>query len=197
MGIPIRFRVSGSREVQRALTQSVPKEVRKAARQGVDEAGKIVLAAEKTALTAKRTGSLRKALGRKTVARKQGDGYTAVIGPRRDPTPRRIQRSEQEVAAGKRKKALKGGRFKRTVKFKGRTILVNPANYAHLVEGGRGPVVRKNKKVLSDGGTFYGKAVKSVPARPFRAPAWSGSKAEVERAIESRVSAAVAAVRGR
>lgn len=197
MGIPIRFRVSGSREVQRALTQSVPKEVRKAARQGVDEAGKIVLAAEKTALTAKRTGSLRKALGRKTVARKQGDGYTAVIGPRRDPTPKRIQRSEQEVAAGKRKKALKGGRFKRTVKFKGRTILVNPANYAHLVEGGRGPVVRKNKKVLSDGGTFYGKAVKSVPARPFRAPAWSRSKAAVEREIESRVSEAVAAVRGR
>ncbi len=196
MGIPIRFRVSGSREVQRALTQSVPKEVRKAARQGVDEAGKIVLAAEKTALTAKRTGSLRKALGRKTVARKQGDGYTAVIGPRRDPTPKRIQRSEQEVAAGKRKKALKGGRFKRSVKFKGRTILVNPANYAHLVEGGRGPV-RKNKKVLSDGGTFYGKAVKSVPARQFRAPAWSRSKAAVERAIESRVSAAVAAVRGR
>jgi hypothetical protein len=192
VGVPVKTTVKGAWEVRRALARQVPKEVRKATRAAVDEAGKIVLAAEKTALTARRTGALKKSLGRKTVARKSGDGYTAVIGPRRDPSLKRIERSEQEVAAGKRKKALKGGRFKRAVKFKKRTILVNPANYAHLVEFGRKAVRAKSKKVLSDGGTFYGKSVDRADARPFRAPALRRSTAAIERALQKRTQAAVA-----
>lgn len=196
MGIAVKTTVVGGREVKRALARLVPKEVRQATRKAMDDAGKLVIAAEKTTLTARRTGALKKSLGRKTVARKTGDGYTAVIGPRRDPTPRRIERSEQDVAAGRRKKALQGGRFKRAVTFRGRTILVNPANYAHLVEFGRGPVVRTNKRVLSDGGTFYGKSVAAAAAKPFRAPAVAMTKTAVTRAVERRTAAAVASVRG-
>ena len=130
-------------------------------------------------LVPKRTKSLRRAIGWKVAAKKKGFGYVGVIGARRDTKKDRAAATAAEAAGRKSKKTL----FRRTVKYKGREVVTNPANYAHLVEFGRRAVAVSKKKVLADGSMVFGKGVKAVPPRPFMRPAFEQTKGHCESLI--------------
>ncbi len=182
MPTPIRVRLAGLEEVQKAMLAMEARVFRKATRAGVNAATKVVLAAAKGNVP-QRTGSLRKSLGRKVVAMKgERKGYVGIVGPRKDLSESARAKQQREFEAGLRKKAPGKAKFRKVVKYEGREITVNPVNYAHLVEHGAGPSVAKGK-VLSDGRTAFGKRTKGVPARPFLRPAWDGTKAQCEALI--------------
>lgn len=147
------------------LAQIDRKVARKAIRDGINEATREVLATAKS-LVPKRSGQLRKSLGRKVKSYRGGAVIVGIVGPR------------------------KGFR----VMYRGKWI--DPAKYAHLVEYGRREVVAgtskgkaTGKKVLANGvagvgglpgqGQIFGKRVRSVPPRPFLRPAWEQNKARV------------------
>lgn len=135
------------------------KVARKALKAGVNEVTKNVLWDAKS-LVPKRTGLLRKSLGRKVKSYRGGAIIVGIIGPRRG--------------------------F-RTV-YNG--VPINPVKYAHLVEYGRREVRVKKKKVLAGSGVpltkqvqqgpfrsvIFGVKVRSVPPRPFLRPAWEQNR---------------------
>jgi HK97 gp10 family phage protein len=150
-----------SRAIQSLMTKLAAldrKVARKAIRKGLNEAAKVVMW-EAKALVPKRTGALRKSIGRKIWVKKGGAAVAAIIGPR------------------------KGFR----VVYLGKPI--DPVKYAHLVEFGRREVVAgvakgkpTGKKALSSGksgGKLFGKRVRSVAPRPFMRPAWERNKTRV------------------
>jgi hypothetical protein len=155
----LKAQLLGGADLKRAFNTLGERSFRPAARKGVTAAAQ-VLAAEYKANVPVRTRSLKKAIGYKVGAKRSKAGYFAVVGARRD-NRRAIAQSERDVAAGKRKRAIK--RYRRTVRYRGQDITVDPAKYAHLVEYGRRAVTVRTKKVLSDGTVVYGKRVKSVP----------------------------------
>lgn len=161
---------------------------RKAARKAVNDGTKLVLASAKS-LVPKRTGSLKKSLGRKVKANKNGTGYYGLVGPRKD-SRAKIAQSIRDVEAGKRKKALTA-KYRRVVRHNGRDILVNPVKYAHMVEYGRGSAVVKEKKVMSDGVAVFGTKIRAIPPRPFLRPAWDNSKAAINAIVRSAMQSAV------
>lgn len=185
----IKARLVGKREVELAVRELGEKHLRAASRVGVTKASQMVNREAKARVPA-RTGSLKKALGYKVQAKKNKTGYVGVVGPRRDNT-KAIRASMQAVAAGKRKRALKV-KYRRTVKYQGRELLVDPVKYAHLVEYGRRAVRVKKKKAMSDGSVVYGKATKSVPPRPFLRPAWEANKGSVGSLIRQAMKQAAA-----
>ena len=189
MAITVSSKVGGTAELNAVLANLEPKVFRKGARKGVGDGTKIVLASARSKVK-ERTGSLRKALGRKVAAMKSGSGYYGVVGARRD-SKKKINQSLKDFQSGKRKKALTW-RFRRTITHEGREIVVNPANYAHLVEYGRRAVTITKKKILSNGAVIFGKTVKSVPARPFMRPAWDESQTKVAGAIKAAMKESVA-----
>lgn len=181
MPVPIQARITGLAEVLKQFG-TVGKLVRAASRRGVNEASKLVLATAKS-LVPQRTGLLRKALGRKVVAMKNGGGYVGIIGPRRDLSEKERAKRQREFEQGKRKRAPGGPRFRKVVKYKGREIVVNPVKYAHLVEYGTAPGSPKKKRVMSDGETVFGARTAGSPPRPFMRPAWESNKQACEAAI--------------
>lgn len=112
MAFAIKGRVEGLEEVLKALDAVDKKIRRKAIRQAVGAAGKIVLAAAKQKVP-KNSGLLRKSLGRKVKVYRGSGVAVAIVGPR----------------AGFRQQVSRDGR---------RPVLSDPAKYAHLVEGGVG-----------------------------------------------------------
>jgi hypothetical protein len=120
------------------------KVVKPALRQGMNEVTKLILAEAKE-LVPRRTGLLRKSLGRKVRADKRNGGYLGIVSPRRG--------------------------FKVVVNGKP----MDSRRYAHLVEYGRSPVMAKLKKVLSSGkgGQIFGRKVQAAAPRPFLRPAWA------------------------
>lgn len=136
-----------------ALDKKVAK---KALRAGISAASRRVMMDAK-ALVPKRSGQLRRSIGRKMWMRKGGSVIAGIIGPRR---------GFRVVYLGK---------------------YIDPVKYAHLVEFGRREVVAgkakgkgTGKKVLSEGGrggVVYGVRVRSVPPHPFMRPAWERNKA--------------------
>jgi HK97 gp10 family phage protein len=181
MPVPVRGGLQGLDEVLRRFA-GIEKVFRAATRKGINEATKLVLSAAK-ANVPRRTGSLKKSLGRKVVALK-GDrkGYIGIVGPRKDISEKERGRLQREFEQGKRKRPPGGPKFRKVVKHKGREILVNPVKYAHLVEYGTKPSIAKGK-VLSDGETVFGKRTKGSAPRPFLRPAWEGNKAACELVI--------------
>lgn len=140
------------------LGQIDRKIARKALKQGINEITKNVLWTAKS-LVPKRTGQLRRSLGRIVKVYRGGSTVVGIVGPRKG--------------------------FKIVING----VPINPVKYAHLVEFGRREVVAKNKKVLAGDGTplagraaksykggagkvFFGKKVRSVPPCPFMGPAW-------------------------
>lgn len=140
------------------------KAVRRALKAGINEITKVVAKDAKSRVP-KRTGQLKKSIGRKVTVKKDGSKVIGFVGPR----------------SGFR------------VVING--VPVNPIKYAHLVEFGRREVVAgkakgkaTGKKVLSGDGrpltgkaakqagpfrrVIFGKRVRSVPPRPFLRPAW-------------------------
>lgn len=181
MPAPIRVKLEGLEEVKKTLLALEAKHFRKATRKGVTAATKLVLSAAR-ANVPKRTGMLRKSLGRKVVASKGGKGYVGIVGPRKDISDRKRAEQQLEFEQGKRKKPPKA-RFRKVVKYKGREILVNPVKYAHLVEYGTQAAGVKKKKAMSDGETVFGTRTAGVAPRPFLRPAWDGNKVACEAAI--------------
>lgn len=108
-GMQIRGRVEGLEEAVKAL-EGVDKKVRrKAIRKAVGEAGKIVLKSAKSDVR-KKTGLLRKSLGRKVKVYRGSGVAAAIVGPR--------------------------GGFKGAVTRDGKEVISDPVHYAHLVERG-------------------------------------------------------------
>jgi HK97 gp10 family phage protein len=153
-GSKVRCRVE-SRAVAELLARLAGldrKVARKALRKGLTEATRVVMW-DARALVPKRTGTLRKSIGRKVWTKRGGAVIAGIIGPR------------------------KGFR----VLVRGRPV--NPVRYAHLVEFGRRAVVAKKKAtgaagVLSEGkgGEVFGPRVASAAPRPFMRPAWERNK---------------------
>lgn len=109
-----------------------------------------------------RTKLLKQALGVKVTQKRNGEWY-AVIGAKRGMKRGvKVSRSGNIRKMGKRTTSnlrfTPGGQFVR---------VIDPARYIHLAEKGtKSHVVRvKNKKVLSDGGTIYGRHAR-VSAKP-------------------------------
>lgn len=156
----VKFRIDSQaiKALANRLAQVDRKIARKALQDGINEATKDVLASAKS-LVPRRSGQLRKSLGRKVKSYRGGAVVVGIVGPR------------------------KGFR----VEYRGK--MIDPAKYAHLVEYGRREVVVKKKKVLSSGsagvgglpgqGVIFGKRVRSVAPRPFLRPAWEQNKQRV------------------
>jgi len=180
--------IRGAKDLTLTISELEAKHFRKAARKAVNEGTKLILAAAKANVSI-RTGSLRKSLGRKVKAFKNGTGYYGIVGPRKD-NKAKIAQSVRDHAAGKRKTILKS-RFRKTIKYKGREITVNPVKYAHLVEFGRRAAVVRKRKVMSDGAVVFGTKIKSIPPRPFLRPAWDQNKAAVEAIVRKEMAKAV------
>lgn len=174
----------GLKDLADTLAALEPTVYRKAAKEAMSDATKLILTSAKAKVPA-RTKSLRKALGRKVKALKSGTGYYGVVGPRKD-SKKKIAASEAAVKAGTRKTAIRS-RFKRTVKHQGRELLVNPVKYAHLVEFGRGPARPKEKKAMSDGVNIYGRRTKSVAPQPFMRPAWDENAAKTASIVKDKM----------
>lgn len=185
MAARISAKVVGVEELKKAVAGYGVKVLRPAAKKGVTAGAKEVSSMAKS-LAPKRTKSLRRAIGWKVAAKKKGFGYTGVIGARRDTKKDRAAAIAAEQQGRKSKKTL----FRRTVKHKGREIVTDPKNYAHLVEFGR-RAVTTSKKTLSDGAMFFGKSVKAVAPRPFMRPAYEQTKAACEGHIARELRTAV------
>lgn len=117
-------------------------------RKGLNELTKKVMWAAR-GLVPRRTGLLKKSLGRKVIVTRGGKRLTGIVKPRR------------------------GDKFATVVDGK----KIDPRKYAHLVEFGRVSVTVKKKKVLADGKVIFGKRVKAVSPQPFMRPAWSENEA--------------------
>lgn len=158
----------------RRLAEVDRKAARKAIRQGINEASKLVLADAKAGVPV-RSGQLRKSLGRKVRATKDGKVIYGVIKPRAGAWVK-----DQPGLVGRRK----GGKVfvnKWRVKYKGRVI--NPVKYAHLVEYGHKMVGHKPGK----------KVVGFVAPRPFLRPAWERNRQRVTGLILKYLNRAVQA----
>lgn len=165
------------------------KAARKGVRQGVNQVSKLVLTEAKK-LVPRRTGQLRKSLGRKIKSMKGGAVVYAVVKPRSGVW---VKSAPGVVGrAGKGKRAGKTFVNKWRVEIGGK--MVNPIKYAHLVEFGRREVVPKKKKVLADkvGKVIYGRRVRSVAPQPFLRPAWERYRVQAPGIIGAFVRRAIA-----
>lgn len=190
--VGIKFQVD-----QAALNKlmSKVKEVeRKAARKGI-KAGinqlSILILKEAKDRVPKRTGQLKKSLGRKVRTKKDGSVVYAVIKPRAGLWVKSREGVIGRAGRGKRKGQTftKAFRIERAGPAMG---AIDPVRYAHLVEYGRREVVTVKKKVLAGGGIIYGKRVKSVAPRPFLRPAWERYKSQSTGIIAAYVKRAIA-----
>jgi hypothetical protein len=142
---------------------------RGAIKKGMNEVTQAVLWAAR-GLVPKRSGLLRKALGRKVIVQRGGAKILGVVKPRSGmwvtKPPDFVMQRRQRTKNGKTQFFVK--------KWEGAVggILVNPIRYAHLVEFGRVSVSVKSKKVMSDGAVIFGRTVKAVSPHPFMRPAW-------------------------
>lgn len=171
-----------------ALAAIEPKVARKATRAGINEITTVVLKDAK-ARVPKRSGQLRKSLGRKVKGYRRGEIVSGIVGPRRG------------------FRVVIGG------------VAVNPVNYAHLVEFGRGvsragqrSVIRSGRrttektqsKVLSsfytavapDTARVFGPAVAPAAARPFMRPAWDENRGRAAKILARHLSVALQKIAG-
>jgi hypothetical protein len=72
--------------------------------------------------------------------------------------------------------------------FKDPVTEQDPANIAHLIEGGRKEVRVKKKRLLSDGTTVYGLEVEAVAPHPFLRPALEDNRAAATAAVAARLA---------
>lgn len=146
---------------------------RKAIRKGVNEATKFV-AADAKANVPKRTGLLKKSIGRQVRSYRGGTVVSGIVGPR------------SGFAT-----TLKNGKK------------VNPAKYAHLVEFGRRAVKVKKALILADrfAKQVFGEEVGAVAPQPFLRPAWDKNEAravdELAKALNEAIAAFARGARGR
>lgn len=191
--VTLRSKLIGAKQLAETLRIAGPKLFRAASRKGIDEASRAVLADAKAGVPVG-TGSLKKSLGRKVKSYKRkanGDGVYGVVGPRKDHSLKKIRKSEADVTAGKRKKALSGGKYRRILIVNGKEKIVDPVKYAHIVEYGRRAVQVKKAKVLSGDGTIYGRKARAVPGKPFLRQAWAKNRSASQETLAKWLRAAV------
>lgn len=140
---------------------------KKALRAGMGEVTKEVLSLARR-FVPRRTGLLRKSLGRSVRMLRSGKGVIGKVGPR-----------------GHAGKNPDGTRHV-------------PAKIAHLVEYGRREVKPKKKKALAGGplvggkrAVVYGKRVRAVAPRPFLRPAWEAVRPRVGAILTKRLQAGI------
>lgn len=147
---------------------------RAAVKKGIGEITKDVLWDARDHVAA-RSGLLKKSLGRKVIIGKGGKRVLGIVKPRGGVWTAK----PPDFVTVRRQRTLKNGKVvfyvNKWSQFR-QGVRVNPARYAHLVEFGRVGVTIKQKKVLSGGGTIYGKRVKSVAPHPFMRPAWENNQ---------------------
>lgn len=171
-----------------ALAAVEPKAARRATRAGINEITKLVLA-DARARVPRRSGQLKKSLGRRVRGYRRGEVVSGIVGPRRG------------------FRVVIGG------------VAVNPVKYAHLVEFGRGvsragqrSVIRSGRrvtektqsKVLSsfytavapDTAKVFGPVVGPAAARPFMRPAWDENRGLAARVLARHLSLALQKIAG-
>lgn len=167
----VRARLDGTASLKAVLNVLGPKVYRPAARKGVRQAGQIVAKAAK-ANVPNRTNTLRKAIGFKVKSTKGRTGYMSIIGPRKD------AKGTWTGGTGKTKT-----KFRRWKKVAGKRRYLDPAKYAHLVEGGRAAVRITSKRVLSDGRNVWGTHARMVPATHFMRNAYDANIGAIKAAL--------------
>lgn len=152
--VPIKVTVDdvGLANTVRRLMEIDRKAAKKGLRRGMNELTKLILAAARGRVP-KRTGQLRRSLGRKVRTTKGGGAIYGVVKPR----------------AGVRVKRQWTAKFRKNIPGVG---MVDPVKYAHLVEHGRMAVTAKKKRVLAGGGKVWGTRVRAVPGVFFMARSW-------------------------
>lgn len=186
--VPIRVEVDTAKLA--SLVQKVAdvdrKAARKAMKDGLNEVTKLILTEAKK-LVPRRTGQLKKSLGRFVQVKDGGRVIFGVVKPRAG-----VWTADAPGLVGRRK--TRNGKtrvfvqkFKTT--FEGRPV--NPVYYAHLVEYGRATVTVKKKKVLSGAGVVYGTHVAAMAPRPFMRPAWEKYRYQSVVIIERRLAEAL------
>lgn len=183
MAPQIKLTVTGAGALKLTLDQIVGKIARRAARRAVTEAGRAVLEEAKSRVPTD-TGSLKKSLGIRVVALRNGGGYIAIIGPRYD--------SKKAIAksGGKRK----FGKWRRRKGYR-KLRFYNPVKYAHLVEYGTRPhrtfkgsrsksasQARHEKAGLFEHFSKHPGAV----AKPFMRPAWDAVQPQANAIMKKR-----------
>jgi hypothetical protein len=167
--IAVRIDTASLESTARRLADLDRRAARKAVRAGINEVSKLVLG-EAKALVPRRTGQLKKSLGRKVKSYKGGAVILGIVKPRG-----KVRVKGQWVA--KFRKEFKGlGRWDKATRSFG-SGTVDPVKYAHLVEYGRVAVVPKKKKVLAGQGVVWGARVRATAPRPFMRPAWERYRA--------------------
>jgi hypothetical protein len=174
------MRVTCKAQVSGAVTavKNVPSVVKKAARKGMNQATKRVLA-EAKANVPEDTKALKKALGRKVKVYQQA--VIGVIGARRDVKgkPRKYAR---EVRRGGRRRKLE---------------MVVPANYLLLVERGTRPhAVGKGSSLSRGEKSQTGSTHPGTKARPFMLRSWLRSEDEAKRLVLAEVPLELARLKG-
>jgi HK97 gp10 family phage protein len=164
-GFRVKAELTGIKDLVGTLAR-LKKAVRnKLLRGAVGDGSKILLQAVK-AKAPRESGLMRKSLGRRLKVYRNSGTVVGIVGPRTG--------------------------FKREVSVGGRAGGRNPTKYAHLVEGGRRPVRIVNKKVLTDGGIFYGREVAAARAQPFMHEALAESGARVQAAVRQKLTDGIA-----
>ena len=173
--IPIKAKVDDQAigRIVRKLADLDQKVATQSLRKGINEVTKVITKDAK-ARVPRKTGRLRKALGRKVTTDRNSKRVTGVVGPRAN---------FALVIGGKK---------------------VNPAKYAHLVEFGRGVAKKwKTKKgIQADkaAGKVYG--TKKRPARPaapkpFMRPTWAANRRRATEIVTRELRAGVKKAMGR
>jgi HK97 gp10 family phage protein len=179
VGIKVKTAILGVDWLKQALQEADKVVSKKAMRDGINEATKPVLKAEKDAVPVQ-TKTLKRALGRKVKAygnSTKGYVVVGVVGARKD-------------AAGKPAK------FGRVVKVGGRDQYRNPVKYDHLVEGGtkphslsKGSRLAKRGKAATGQGT--GKKHPGAKPKPFVSKARESTKYTVKSIIVGKLQNAL------
>lgn len=175
--IDVRIDTASLERTVRRLADLDKRAARKAVRAGINEVSKLVLG-EARALVPRRTGQLRRSLGRKVKSYKGGAVILGIVKPRG-----KVKVKGKYVAKFRKD-------FTGSTRFPG-VGTVDPVKYAHLVEYGRAAVTRKRKKVLAGGGVVWGVRVRAAAPRPFMRPAWERFRAASPGVIKAYLDRAL------
>lgn len=181
----IGIKLVGTKQTERALNKLKNNVRRKVLVEALTKTARHGVSVAKVMLKQKRTGLLKKSLAFKSKAKGKDGGYR-VVGADRG-FKAQVPGSRYDTAGPGTKLRLsgktKGGKIRSSKigkKAVGITsgIALDPAKYAHLVEGGRKTNMAKNKKAMYfrvfgkgvKGVQVFAKRVKAVPPQEFMRP---------------------------
>lgn len=182
-GVKLKTRVRDAdmARLRQKLADIDRKLARKATRAGINEITKVVLADAKAGVP-KRSGQLRKAMGRR-IKSYRGETVVGIVGPRKGMA---VSVGGVPVDASKYGHLVEFGRGVVRAgsrrKGKGRA------------DTGKGVLSSYYTAVAPDVGMAFGPTVKAVGPRPFMRPAWDASKGKAAGLIAKHIRAALATI---